>query len=160
MLANFLVSVCGRIQPKSFIVRIFKKFNKLVRDKIPEIIEVSGKICETEILSEEEYLKINRPVLGETLEKLVNGIAGFHRNYPSVFMALEMFIAPGINDSSESLARFEKLVQEISPDAVQINTLDRPGVIDDLVPASAETMEKFAFVLNQIVPVTFVSKGR
>ena len=33
-------------------------YNKLVRDKIPEIIEASGKTCETEILSDEEYLQM------------------------------------------------------------------------------------------------------
>ena len=33
-------------------------YNKLVRDKIPEIIEASGKTCETGILSDEEYLQI------------------------------------------------------------------------------------------------------
>lgn len=32
-------------------------YNKLVRDKIPEIIEASGKSCEIEILSDEEYLQ-------------------------------------------------------------------------------------------------------
>ena len=30
--------------------------NKLVRDRIPEIIEASGKKCEWEILSDNEYL--------------------------------------------------------------------------------------------------------
>lgn len=30
--------------------------NKLVRDRIPEIIEASGKTCVTRILSQEEYL--------------------------------------------------------------------------------------------------------
>lgn len=30
--------------------------NKLVRDKIPEIIEASGKTCTTRILAENEYL--------------------------------------------------------------------------------------------------------
>ena len=34
------------------------KYNKLVRDRIPEIIEVSGKICATEILSDEAYLRL------------------------------------------------------------------------------------------------------
>lgn len=33
-------------------------YNELVRDKIPKIIEASGNTCETEILSEEEYLKM------------------------------------------------------------------------------------------------------
>ena len=42
-------------------------YNKLVRDKIPEIIEVSGKTCETEILSDEEYLKMLDMKLDEEL---------------------------------------------------------------------------------------------
>ena len=42
-------------------------YNKLVRDKIPEIIEVSGKMCETEILSDEEYLRILDKKLDEEL---------------------------------------------------------------------------------------------
>ena len=33
-----------------------KKYNKLVRDRIPEIIEESGKHCKYSILSNEEYL--------------------------------------------------------------------------------------------------------
>ena len=33
-----------------------KIYNKLVRDKIPEIIEADGKSCRTRILSEKEYI--------------------------------------------------------------------------------------------------------
>lgn len=33
-----------------------KKFNKLVRDKIPQIIEAGGGSCVTRVLSDEEYL--------------------------------------------------------------------------------------------------------
>ena len=33
-----------------------KVYNKLVRDKIPEIIEADGKVCRTHILSNEDYI--------------------------------------------------------------------------------------------------------
>ena len=33
-------------------------YDKLVRDKIPEIIEKSGKQCEIEVLSDEKYLEM------------------------------------------------------------------------------------------------------
>ena len=33
-----------------------KVHNKLVRDRIPEIIEATDKICVTHILSDEEYI--------------------------------------------------------------------------------------------------------
>ena len=42
-------------------------YNKLVRDKIPEIIEASGKICKTDILSDEEYLQMLDKKLDEEL---------------------------------------------------------------------------------------------
>ena len=42
-------------------------YNKLVRDKIPEIIEASGKTCETKILSDEEYLQMLDKKLDEEL---------------------------------------------------------------------------------------------
>ena len=44
-----------------------KKYSKLVRDRIPEIIEASGKTCVTEILSDEEYLKMIDAKLDEEL---------------------------------------------------------------------------------------------
>ena len=42
-------------------------YDKLVRDKIPEIIEKSGKSCEIEILSDEEYLQMLDKKLEEEL---------------------------------------------------------------------------------------------
>lgn len=42
-------------------------YNKLVRDRIPEIIESSGKSCTTEILSTEEYLRMIDAKLDEEL---------------------------------------------------------------------------------------------
>ena len=42
-------------------------YNKLVRDRIPEIIEASGKSCKTAILSNEEYLEMLDAKLDEEL---------------------------------------------------------------------------------------------
>ena len=42
-------------------------YNKLVRDEIPAIIEASGKTCETEILSDTEYLQMLDKKLDEEL---------------------------------------------------------------------------------------------
>ena len=45
----------------------YMKYNKLVRDRIPEIIEASGKTCVTEILSDEAYLRLVDAKLDEEL---------------------------------------------------------------------------------------------
>ena len=46
-----------------------ERYRKLVRDRIPEIIEASGKICKTEVLSGEEYLKLVDEKLKEELSE-------------------------------------------------------------------------------------------
>lgn len=43
------------------------KYSKLVRDRIPEIIEASGKTCVTETLSDDEYLRMIDAKLDEEL---------------------------------------------------------------------------------------------
>lgn len=44
-----------------------KQYHKLVRDKIPAVIESTGKTCRTEILSDEDYLALLDEKLGEEL---------------------------------------------------------------------------------------------
>lgn len=46
-----------------------KEYNKLVRDKIPEIIERQGATCKTRILSDEEYIKMIDQKLDEELSE-------------------------------------------------------------------------------------------
>ena len=44
-----------------------KVYNKLVRDRIPEMIESDGKTCSTEILSDDRYLQMLDAKLNEEL---------------------------------------------------------------------------------------------
>ena len=46
---------------------MIQRYNKLVRDRIPEIIETSGNTCVTEFLSDEDYLKMLDAKLDEEL---------------------------------------------------------------------------------------------
>lgn len=48
-------------------LKYVKKYNKLVRDYIPKIIEDSGKTCVTEVLSDEAYIKMLDAKLDEEL---------------------------------------------------------------------------------------------
>ena len=50
-----------------------KQYHKLVRDKIPEIIEATGQVCQTEILCDEDYLRLVDAKLDEEL-------AEYHRD--------------------------------------------------------------------------------
>jgi predicted house-cleaning noncanonical NTP pyrophosphatase (MazG superfamily) len=51
-----------------------KVYNKLVRDRIPEIIEASGKTCTCETLSDGKYIEmLNQKLQEEVAEYLESG---------------------------------------------------------------------------------------
>ena len=96
------------------------RYNKLVRDRIPEIIESSGKSCATVILSNEEYLRIIFRAFKKEKEKLLL----LDRNNLS-FLLLEImnsyFFARKDNCSVRSEIHFYYHVGGV------FNALDRAG---------------------------------
>ena len=46
---------------------MIKTYNKIVRDRIPDIIQSAGKSCTTEVLSDEDYLRMIDVKLDEEL---------------------------------------------------------------------------------------------
>ena len=70
-----------------------KIYNKLVRDKIPEIIEADGKLCATHILSEEEYIaaleaKLNEEVAFSKESSKYAGCGILKRNFYTRFIPI------------------------------------------------------------------------
>jgi len=97
------------------------------------------------------FLKIHRPDPKISLERMLTGVVQFRKEYSGEIW-LEVFIIPGINTSDEELAGLRKIIKDINPDRVQLNTLDRPGTEEWVLPANrmeldrVETMLEFATV--------------
>ena len=99
-------------------------------------------------ISEEVFLKLNRPSPGITAGRVLAGLTAFSREFPGEVW-LEVFIVPGQNDTEEELLLLKDAVAAISPDRVQVNTLDRPGTDIRVRPASPRTLERVAAVLGR-----------
>ena len=84
-----------------------KIYHKLVRDKIPEIIENSGKRCETRVLSDEEYLQFLQ-------EKLLEEVAeyresGSHEELSDILeVVYALAAATGCDENTLNAIRAEK----------------------------------------------------
>ena len=74
--------------------------------------------------SEEIFKKIDRPHPSITLASLVDGLIQLRENYHGQIW-LEVFIVEGINDSESELYLMRDAISRISPDRVQLNSLDR-----------------------------------
>ena len=68
---------------------------------------------------------INRPHPRVSFHEMVEGIKTFTREFPGE-MWLEIVLVRGINDNREELEALAKLVREIDPARIQLNTVVRP----------------------------------
>jgi len=84
---------------------------------------------------------INRPHNSIDVESYIEGLALFRSEFTGIFN-LEVFILPGHNDTYEELAALKDAIEKINPDLVQLNTLDRPGVVAGIHAATQKDLKK------------------
>lgn len=85
------------------------------------------------------FRKINRPHPSLRIADCIDGLVAFRKEFSGQIW-LEVFILPGYNDSDQELGALKTAIERIRPDEVQINTLDRPGVLPGLRAATAEEL--------------------
>ena len=86
---------------------MIKRYNKLVRDRIPEIIRAGGQVCETQVLDEEEYLKaLDRKLFEELAEYRADGNPEELADLLEVLLAAAL--ARGVNRETLEEIRAEK----------------------------------------------------
>lgn len=90
-----------------------------------ELLAAELVIPSLDAVSEEIFLKINRPCKGLTIEKIIDGIIKFSKEFKGRIW-LEIFFVKDINTSITEIVQMIKIIKEISPEKVQLNTIDRP----------------------------------
>ena len=91
--------------------------------------------------SKNAFLKINRPAKKLDLNEYIHGLELFRKEYPGKIW-LEVLIIPGYNDDETNLRSLKQAFHKILPDKIQLNTLDRPGIVNDLRPASQSELQR------------------
>jgi wyosine [tRNA(Phe)-imidazoG37] synthetase (radical SAM superfamily) len=112
-------------------------FQKQVRIDVKDATVV---IPSLDAATKEIFNKINRPSSQLILDGIIDGLIQFRKEYRGN-MWLEIFIIHGLNDSTHELEALRRTIKKIKPDQVHLNTLDRPGTVPTLRPASREELE-------------------
>ena len=107
---------------------------------------------------EETFQLINRPVAGFTLAQLLAGLTAFRREYRGQLW-LEVLLLKGVNDAEAELTALRRVLAELAPDKVQLNTSVRPVVEDWARALTPEEMEAAAAFLGPGVEVIASFKG-
>jgi wyosine [tRNA(Phe)-imidazoG37] synthetase (radical SAM superfamily) len=107
-------------------------------------------------VSDGAFALVNRPCPELHGSAIVRGIADFSRAYKGVLW-LEVLIVPGVNDSGHELSLLKEAASAIQPARVQLNTLDRPGALDSVMPASGKRLAEIAAFFSPL-PVEIISR--
>ncbi|MCP4373688.1 MAG: radical SAM protein [Deltaproteobacteria bacterium] len=112
-------------------------FQKKVREDIKDATVV---IPSLDAITQKAFVKIVRPNPKLNINTIINGLIQFRKEYTGQIW-LEIFVVPDINDKKEELTALKNAIENIRPDRVQLNTLDRPGTISDIRSATREELE-------------------
>ena len=91
--------------------------------------------------SPEVFDRINRPLSGFSVEKVIEGLVEFRKVYKGQIW-LEVLFCKGINDSKEELLKMRKAIDRIQPDLIHLNTVVRPPSEKWVVPLDQKEMER------------------
>jgi wyosine [tRNA(Phe)-imidazoG37] synthetase (radical SAM superfamily) len=128
-------------------------YDKDVRN---EILGIDLLLPSLDAVSEKIFKKLNRPNSKLDNNKIIEGLIEFRRSFKGIIW-LEVFIVPGLNDNETELELLNKTIIDISPDQVQLNTLDRPGTESWIEPITKNRMEKIADFFKPL-PVEIIAK--
>ena len=128
-------------------------YDKNVRQ---EILGIDLLLPSLDAVSEKVFKKLNRPNPKLDNDKIIEGLIKFSKDFSGKIW-LEIFIVPGLNDTSEELELLKNVIKDIAPDQVQLNTLDRPGTEGWIEPVTKNRMEEIAELLKPL-PVEIIAK--
>lgn len=113
-------------------------YDKNVREAI---INADVVLPSLDAATENVFRKINRPHKKLTIDKYIQGLIDFKKEFKGKIW-LETFILPNYNDNDNELTELKKAILKIKPDSVQLNTLDRPGIISNLRGATRDELQR------------------
>jgi len=87
--------------------------------------------------------RVNRPQRKLKATDYVDGLVHFSKQFNGEIW-LEILILPGYNDGEENLNALKEAILKINPGRIQLNTLDRPGTVEGLLPAPMSQLQEIA----------------
>jgi len=108
-----------------------------------ELLDVDLVLPSLDAASESSFKKINRPFHTLNINKYIQGLIDFRKEYSGKIW-LEVLILPGYNNNKKDLKLLKDAFVKIKPDRIQLNSLDRPGILNTLRSATRNELQQIA----------------
>ena len=97
---------------------------------------------------QETFERIHRPHPSHRIGTIIEGFVRFRKMYTGALW-LELFVIPGVNTTDRELEGLKAVLEQINPDLVQLNTLDRPPAEGWVEAATDIELERVRDVLGK-----------
>lgn len=119
-----ILDIIDFIKNKGVSVRLLSNGYLLGREEFIKIANKCDEIVgEIKVITEEDFQKIQRPIDGYTLEKYINNMISFNKQYKGRFI-FEVTIIKGYNDDEESVKKLKEVIKQISPNKIIVARMD------------------------------------
>lgn len=112
-------------------------YDKVVRE---ELLQADVVLPSLDAAEEAAFRKINRPWHKLNIPEYIKGLVDFRKEYSGQIW-LEVLVIPGLNDTRENLHALKEAFLKIHPDEIQLNTLDRPGTVENIRAATRKELQ-------------------
>ena len=119
-----ILDIIDFIKNKGVSVRLLSNGYLLGREKFIKIANKCDEIVgEIKVITEDDFQKVQRPIDGYTLEKYINNMISFNKQYKGRFI-FDVTIIKGYNDDEESVEKLKEVIKQISPDKIIVARMD------------------------------------
>jgi len=108
-------------------------------------------------ISRHAFHYINRPSRHLNIDKILEGLIKLRKVFTGKIY-VEIFLVPGLNTSEKEITLLKAQLKLIKADIIQLNTLDRPGIISSIKPLDGEGLETVQWLLAPL-PVEIIAKA-
>ena len=112
-----------------------------------ELLQANLILPSLDAATEKAFKKIDRPNKNLKIEDYIRGLVDFRKEFVGTIW-LEVMILPGFNDDLENLRGLKDAISRINPEKIQLNTLDRPGVIENIRAATRLELQNIIDLWN------------
>lgn len=124
LLNDKICDIIELIKRKKVSVRLLSNGYLLGKDEYIKVANMCDEVVgEIKTISEEDFQRIQRPIVGYTLDEYISNMILFNRQYRGKFI-LDVTVIKGYNDNDKSIDKMKSIIAELSPDKVIVERMN------------------------------------
>ena len=121
----------------------------LTEDRVRrDLLDADLVVPSLDAVTQSLFVQVNRPHASLRIDSIIRGLKAFRREF-SAQIWLEIMLVRGINDSPAHIQKLKKVIGQIGPDKVQLNTVIRPPAEEVAQPLTPAEMEEIRSIFGE-----------